>query len=199
MLGCPPTSITSTRCRSTISTTWPLLGCTTSLETMPQHKWWARSASAQSIMFVSMNSRRLSSGSLRIISIPSNREWPVFQFFFLFPDFSLQSWRQLLLSVIFQVVHEIRNYPYPQLHLLALQSLNPSRHASAVRESYEVRLLLSLLSRHTSLHSFIIVFSVTNALDRLECVTDFLISNYSGFQMPQMVQLPLISWHLFSF
>lgn len=38
----------------------------------------------------------------------------------------------------FQVVHEIRNYPYPQLHLLALQSLNPSRHATAVRESYEV-------------------------------------------------------------
>ncbi|KAM7368821.1 hypothetical protein PAMP_013128 [Pampus punctatissimus] len=35
------------------------------------------------------------------------------------------------------VVHEIRNYPYPQLHLLALQSLNPSRHATAVRESYE--------------------------------------------------------------
>lgn len=40
-LGFPPTSITSTRCRSTISTTWPLLGCTTSLETMPQRKWWA--------------------------------------------------------------------------------------------------------------------------------------------------------------
>lgn len=39
-----------------------------------------------------------------------------------------------------QVVHEIRNYPYPQLHLLALQGLNPSRHASAVRESYEVLL-----------------------------------------------------------
>lgn len=37
-----------------------------------------------------------------------------------------------------QVVHEVRNYPYPQLHLLALQSLSPSRHASAVRESYEV-------------------------------------------------------------
>ncbi|XP_051267637.1 E3 ubiquitin-protein ligase RNF165 isoform X2 [Dicentrarchus labrax] len=36
------------------------------------------------------------------------------------------------------VVHEIRNYPYPQLHLLALQSLNPSRHATAVRESYEL-------------------------------------------------------------
>lgn len=36
------------------------------------------------------------------------------------------------------MVHEIRNYPYPQLHLLALQSLNPSRHATAVRESYEV-------------------------------------------------------------
>ncbi|XP_045063977.1 E3 ubiquitin-protein ligase RNF165-like isoform X2 [Coregonus clupeaformis] len=36
------------------------------------------------------------------------------------------------------VVHEIRNYPYPQLHLLALQGLNPSRHASAVRESYEL-------------------------------------------------------------
>lgn len=35
-------------------------------------------------------------------------------------------------------MHEIRNYPYPQLHLLALQSLNPSRHATAVRESYEV-------------------------------------------------------------
>uniref|UniRef100_A0A8D2ZQ80 RING-type E3 ubiquitin transferase n=1 Tax=Scophthalmus maximus TaxID=52904 RepID=A0A8D2ZQ80_SCOMX len=40
------------------------------------------------------------------------------------------------------VVHEIRNYPYPQLHLLALQSLNPSRHASAVRESYEELLQL---------------------------------------------------------
>lgn len=39
---------------------------------------------------------------------------------------------------LYQVVHEIRNYPYPQLHLLALQSLNPSRHATAVRESYEV-------------------------------------------------------------
>lgn len=38
-----------------------------------------------------------------------------------------------------QVVHEIRNYPYPQLHFLALQGLNPSRHTSAVRESYEVR------------------------------------------------------------
>lgn len=41
MLDCPPTSTTSTRCRNTISTTWPLLGCTTSLETMPQLKWWA--------------------------------------------------------------------------------------------------------------------------------------------------------------
>uniref|UniRef100_A0A8C3K4Z1 RING-type E3 ubiquitin transferase n=1 Tax=Calidris pygmaea TaxID=425635 RepID=A0A8C3K4Z1_9CHAR len=39
------------------------------------------------------------------------------------------------------VVHEIRNYPYPQLQLLALQGLNPSRHMSAVRESYEVRFL----------------------------------------------------------
>ncbi|KAK1801342.1 hypothetical protein P4O66_023017 [Electrophorus voltai] len=37
------------------------------------------------------------------------------------------------------VVHEIRNYPYPQLHLLTLQGLNPSRHATAVRESYERR------------------------------------------------------------
>lgn len=72
-----------------------------------------------------------------------------------------------ILSVIFQVVHEIRNYPYPQLHLLALQSLNPSRHASAVRESYEV--CADLLSRHTSQHSFIIVSTVTNALDMLEC------------------------------
>ncbi|KAK5611192.1 hypothetical protein CRENBAI_020452 [Crenichthys baileyi] len=40
------------------------------------------------------------------------------------------------------VVHEIRNYPYPQLHLLALQSLNTSRHATAVRESYEELLQL---------------------------------------------------------
>ncbi|XP_060791653.1 E3 ubiquitin-protein ligase ARK2C isoform X2 [Neoarius graeffei] len=40
------------------------------------------------------------------------------------------------------VVHEVRNYPYPQLHLLALQSLSPSRHASAVRESYEELLQL---------------------------------------------------------
>ncbi|KAI4894669.1 hypothetical protein NFI96_015584 [Prochilodus magdalenae] len=40
------------------------------------------------------------------------------------------------------VVHEIRNYPYPQLHLLTLQGLNPSRHATAVRESYEELLQL---------------------------------------------------------
>lgn len=40
---------------------------------------------------------------------------------------------------LLQIVHEIRNYPYPQLHLLTLQGLNPSRHATAVRESYEVR------------------------------------------------------------
>ncbi|XP_016364968.1 RING finger protein 165-like [Sinocyclocheilus rhinocerous] len=40
------------------------------------------------------------------------------------------------------VVHEIRNYPYPQLHLLALQSFGPSRHSSAVRESYEELLQL---------------------------------------------------------
>ncbi|KAL9822070.1 LOW QUALITY PROTEIN: E3 ubiquitin-protein ligase ARK2C-like [Geothlypis trichas] len=39
------------------------------------------------------------------------------------------------------VVHEIRNYPYPQLQLLALQGLNPSRHTS-VRESYEELLQL---------------------------------------------------------
>ncbi|XP_035170171.1 E3 ubiquitin-protein ligase RNF165-like isoform X2 [Oxyura jamaicensis] len=37
------------------------------------------------------------------------------------------------------VVHEIRNCPYPQLQLLALQGMNPSRHTSAVRESYERR------------------------------------------------------------
>ncbi|KTG35957.1 hypothetical protein cypCar_00045605 [Cyprinus carpio] len=42
----------------------------------------------------------------------------------------------------YHVFHEIRNYPYPQLHLLALQSLSPSRHASAVRESYEELLQL---------------------------------------------------------
>ncbi|KAM8961059.1 E3 ubiquitin-protein ligase ARK2C isoform 2-T2 [Pelodytes ibericus] len=40
------------------------------------------------------------------------------------------------------VVHEIRNYPYPQLHLLALQGLSPARHTSAVRESYEELLQL---------------------------------------------------------
>ncbi|NWJ04297.1 RN165 ligase, partial [Crypturellus undulatus] len=40
------------------------------------------------------------------------------------------------------VVHEIRNYPYPQLQLLALQGLNPNRHTSAVRESYEELLQL---------------------------------------------------------
>ncbi|XP_030048768.1 E3 ubiquitin-protein ligase ARK2C [Microcaecilia unicolor] len=40
------------------------------------------------------------------------------------------------------VVHEIRNYPYPQLHLLALQGLTPARHTSAVRESYEELLQL---------------------------------------------------------
>ncbi|XP_068419570.1 E3 ubiquitin-protein ligase ARK2C isoform X2 [Eschrichtius robustus] len=40
------------------------------------------------------------------------------------------------------VVHEIRNYPYPQLHFLALQGLNASRHTSAVRESYEELLQL---------------------------------------------------------
>ncbi|XP_022417506.1 E3 ubiquitin-protein ligase RNF165 isoform X3 [Delphinapterus leucas] len=40
------------------------------------------------------------------------------------------------------VVHEIRNYPYPQLHFLALQGLNASRHTSAVRDSYEELLQL---------------------------------------------------------
>lgn len=44
----------------------------------------------------------------------------------------------MLLYIASQVVHEIRNYPYPQLQLLALQGLNPNRHTSAVRESYEV-------------------------------------------------------------
>ncbi len=63
MLGCPPTSITSIRCRSTISTTWPLRGCTTSLETMPQHKWWAPTSSAQSLC-------------LREILISSILGWP---------------------------------------------------------------------------------------------------------------------------
>lgn len=41
MLDCTLTSITSTRYRSTISTTWPPPGCTTFLETTPQRKWWA--------------------------------------------------------------------------------------------------------------------------------------------------------------
>ncbi|XP_069483016.1 E3 ubiquitin-protein ligase ARK2C isoform X2 [Ambystoma mexicanum] len=45
------------------------------------------------------------------------------------------------------VVHEIRNYPYPQLHLLALQGLNPSRHTSAVRESYELEDRLGSVNR----------------------------------------------------
>ncbi|XP_053557051.1 E3 ubiquitin-protein ligase RNF165 isoform X2 [Bombina bombina] len=40
------------------------------------------------------------------------------------------------------VVHEIRNYPYPQFHLLALQGISPTRHTSAVRESYEELLQL---------------------------------------------------------
>lgn len=47
------------------------------------------------------------------------------------------------------MVHEIRNYPYPQLHLLALQGLNTSRHATAVRESYEVWLALSKTHVHS--------------------------------------------------
>ncbi|NXA23925.1 RN165 ligase, partial [Ibidorhyncha struthersii] len=42
------------------------------------------------------------------------------------------------------VVHEIRSYPYPQLQLLALQGLNASRHTSAVRDSYEVPLIIFL-------------------------------------------------------
>ncbi|XP_071988969.1 E3 ubiquitin-protein ligase ARK2C isoform X1 [Engystomops pustulosus] len=45
-------------------------------------------------------------------------------------------------SLTQMVVHEIRNYPYPQLHLLALQGLSPARHTSAVRESYEELLQL---------------------------------------------------------
>ncbi|XP_063814607.1 E3 ubiquitin-protein ligase ARK2C isoform X1 [Pseudophryne corroboree] len=45
-------------------------------------------------------------------------------------------------SLTQMVVHEIRNYPYPQLHLLALQGLSPTRHTSAVRESYEELLQL---------------------------------------------------------
>lgn len=53
-----------------------------------------------------------------------------------------------MMTTSLQVVHEIRNYPYPQLHLLALQSLNPSRHATAVRESYEVNLTLPHITFH---------------------------------------------------
>ncbi|XP_040192286.1 E3 ubiquitin-protein ligase RNF165 isoform X1 [Rana temporaria] len=45
-------------------------------------------------------------------------------------------------SLTQMVVHEIRNYPYPQLHLLALQGLSPARHTSAVTESYEELLQL---------------------------------------------------------
>lgn len=121
MLGCPPTSTTSIPCHSTISTTWPLPGCTTSLETMPQHKWWelcsfTRGGRNELPRLWRLNSCRL---------ILSSRHWC-----------------SSLWPVALQVVHEIRNYPYPQLHLLALQSLNPSRHASAVRESYEVLLLV---------------------------------------------------------
>ncbi|KAI6057788.1 RING finger protein 165 [Aix galericulata] len=45
-------------------------------------------------------------------------------------------------SLTQMVVHETRNYPYPQLQLLALQGLNPSRHMLAVQESYEELLQL---------------------------------------------------------
>lgn len=79
----------------------------------------------------------------RLISIPSDCRVTCVPLSFLISAAELML---PLLSVIFQVVHEIRNYPYPQLHLLALQSLNPSRHASAVRESYEVRAASSSLS-----------------------------------------------------
>ena len=152
MLDCRPTSITSIHCHSTISTTWPLLGCTTSLETMPQRKWWGSSSSLQSVMLASVNSRRLSSGCLEINLDTQEPGMTCYPVGFLFSPswLLLQSWHKLLLSVISQVVHEIRNYPYPQLHLLALQSLNPSRHASAVRESYEVCAICPLRSRRTS-------------------------------------------------
>ncbi|XP_064828331.1 E3 ubiquitin-protein ligase ARK2C-like isoform X3 [Oncorhynchus masou masou] len=92
------------------------------------------------------------------------------------------------------VVHEIRNYPYPQLHLLALQGLNPSRHASAVRESYEVQSsqshgqvpstpshyhpLTHTLTSHTSVPA-----SVCPMLWTASCGTDLLISASSVLQM----------------
>lgn len=44
--------------------------------------------------------------------------------------------------------------------------------------------VLPLYSRYRGLHSFV-VFSVTNALDSLECVTDFPLFNYPGFQRLQ--------------
>uniref|UniRef100_A0A672I952 RING-type E3 ubiquitin transferase n=1 Tax=Salarias fasciatus TaxID=181472 RepID=A0A672I952_SALFA len=48
---------------------------------------------------------------------------------------------QPMISAHSQTKH-LPNYPYPQLHLLALQSLNPSRTAAAVRESYQELLQL---------------------------------------------------------
>uniref|UniRef100_UPI00398E3352 E3 ubiquitin-protein ligase ARK2C n=1 Tax=Pristiophorus japonicus TaxID=55135 RepID=UPI00398E3352 len=40
------------------------------------------------------------------------------------------------------IIPDIRNYPYPHLHLLALQGLNAGRHSPAVSESYEELLQL---------------------------------------------------------
>jgi len=110
-----------------------------------------------------------------------------------FPRCVLRSSCKLLLPVFFQVVHEIRNYPYPQLHLLALQSLNPSRHASAVRESYEVR-TAPFPSADTPVDTRLSSFSLWPKLWTGLSVQLI----YSDFQMPRMVQLPLISWCLFS-
>ncbi|XP_020371302.2 E3 ubiquitin-protein ligase RNF165 [Rhincodon typus] len=40
------------------------------------------------------------------------------------------------------IIPDLRNYPYPHLHLLALQGLNGGRQSPAVRESYEELLQL---------------------------------------------------------
>lgn len=149
------------------------------------------------INHVCLDELRFSSGFGDLSWYPTTVGWPVFFWccFFKFPPQSVFYLSSSRLSMRSETTH------IPSCTCWLCRVSTPPATRLLLERATRFALLPSLSPQqtHTSLDSFIIVFSVTNALDMLECVTDCLISNYSGFQMPQMVQLPLISWYLFSF
>lgn len=154
-------------------------------------------------VFILTNSQWISSGLLILISTPSGSAkqqgkglYPCFSYFHCRADVSFFYLSSPRLSMRSETTH----IPSCTCWLCRV-STPPATHLLLERATRFV-LAPALLppSRH-QIHQSTLIYhccSVTNALDRLECVTDLLISNYSGLQMPQMVQMPLISWQLFS-